>query len=397
LVFQDARLNGLRSAETLVTDDAPVAHTEPKPPPESQWYLFNDFSVRPVSTAEALTFNTAWKIPSVIVYQLKSANNRIDNDWKNNMDTSVLFVGVESVRCSTEVGKPCADQAPRPRSREKTYRILDPASEQPGHDTIVALDTEFVSLKQPEIQMNSDGERETIRPMSHALARVSVVRGQGEDEGLPFIDDYIAIKEPIVDYLTLYSGITPGDLDPRTSKHNLVSLKAAYKKLWILLNLGCKFLGHGLKQDFRVINIQVPRSQIIDTIDLFFLKSRLRRLSLAFLAWYLLKEDIQLETHDSIEDARTALKLYRKYLEFEDAGVLETILQDIYRAGRETNYKPPRKDDQVVQRTDTPPIPIEGVPGPSTPSRRPGGPGQVPGASFGLAASWTPGKGSPLR
>lgn len=264
----------------------------------------------------------------------------------------------------------------------KTYRVLDPRTEVPGPDTIVALDTEFVSLKQPEMHVNADGEKETIRPMSHALARVSVVRGQGELEGVPFIDDYIAIQDPVVDYLTLYSGITPADLDPRTSKHHLVGLKVAYKKLWILLNLGCKFLGHGLKQDFRVINIQVPKAQVIDTIDRFYLQSRLRKLSLAFLAWYLLKEDIQVKTHDSIEDARTALKLYRKYLEFDDAGVLDTMLQDIYRRGRETNFKPPRggAGAGAVQRTDTPPPSLEGGAGladgggtgPSTPAARAG-------------------------
>jgi PAB-dependent poly(A)-specific ribonuclease subunit 2 len=261
----------------------------------------------------------------------------------------------------------------------------------------VALDTEFVAVRQPEIEMNSDGERQTIRPIVYALARSSVIRGQGEEEGLPLIDDYISIREPIVDYLTSYSGITQDDLDPRVSKHNLVPLKTAYKKLWILLNLGCRFLGHGLKQDFRVINIHIPKAQVIDTIELFFLKSRLRKLSLAFLAWYLLKEDIQLETHDSIEDARTALKLYRKYLEFQDAGILETMLQDIYRAGRDVNFKPPRKDDLEVQRTDTPPLPTDGTVGPSTPSRKVDSSRQALAGVFGANASWTPGKGSPLR
>src|SRR6478735_596543 len=243
----------------------------------------------------------------------------------------------------------------------KTYQLLNPETEAPGPDTIIALDTEFVAVRQPEIEMNSDGERETIRPIVYALARASVVRGQGENEGTPFIDDYIDIKEPIVDYLTSYSGITEQDLDPRVSKHSLLSLKMAYKKMWILLNLGCKFLGHGLKQDFRVINIHIPKSQVIDTIDLFFLQTRLRRLSLAFLAWYLLKEDIQMETHDSIEDSRTALKLYKKYLEFQDAGILETMLQDIYRAGREVNFKPPRKDGQQISMTHSPPpLPVDG-------------------------------------
>lgn len=285
------------------------------------------------------------------------------------------------------------------QSDGKTYQILDPETEPPGPDTIIALDTEFVAVRQPEIEMNSDGERETIRPIVYALARASVVRGMGEREGVPFVDDYIAIKEPIVDYLTSYSGIREQDLDPRISKHSLLPLKMAYKKLWILLNLGCKFLGHGLKQDFRVINIHVPKTQVVDTIDLFFQKSHLRKLSLAFLAWYLLKEDIQLETHDSIEDSRTALKLYKKYQEFQDAGILETMLQDIYRAGRDVNFKPPRKDGADVQRTDTPPLPVDGATtGPSTPVRKATGlsaPAQGP-TGFG-GASWTPGKSSPLK
>jgi len=292
---------------------------------------------------------------------------------------------------------------------ERTYRPLVP-EEAPGEGTIIALDTEFVAVRQPEIEMNSDGERETIRPIVHALARVSVVRGAGEDELLPFIDDYIASKEPIVDYLTSYSGIVHGDLDPRLSKHNLVSLKVAYKKLWILLNLGCKFLGHGLKQDFRVTNIHVPRSQVIDTGELFFLKARLRKLSLAFLAWSVLKEDVQLETHDSIEDAQTALKLYRKYQEYQDAGILDVILSDIYKNGRELNYKPPptKKDGHVIERTETPPILAAGsdqglgstpqsASGPTTPVRRPIGlaPGSgAGGSSFG--SGWTPGRGSGL-
>ncbi|KAF5000767.1 hypothetical protein FGRMN_1535 [Fusarium graminum] len=334
-----------------------------------------------VTTEDALTFNTSWKVPSVVAYQVKDENNKIDTEWKKNIDTSILY----------------KDFAPTSDPTLKTYQLLNPEIEPPGLGTIIALDTEFVAVRQPEIEMNSDGERETIRPIVYALARASVVRGQGEDEGTPFIDDYINIREPIVDYLTSYSGITEQDLDPRVSKHSLLSLKMAYKKMWILLNLGCKFLGHGLKQDFRVINIHIPKSQVIDTIDLFFLKTRLRRLSLAFLAWYLLKEDIQMETHDSIEDSRTALKLYKKYLEFQDAGILETMLQDIYRAGREVNFKPPRRDDQHVPRTDTPPpLPVDGLAEPVTPVRSTNILAQTPGSAFGGGSSWTPGKGSPL-
>lgn len=213
------------------------------------------------------------------------------------------------------------------------------------------------------------------------------------DEGVPFIDDYITIKEKVVDYLTSYSGITPEDLDPQMAHqrgHNLVPLKIAYKKIWILLNLGCKFLGHGLKQDFRVINIHVPKSQVIDTSDIFFIKERLRKLSLQFLAHTLLKEDIQQETHDSIEDARTALRLYRKYQEFQEAGILETMLQEIYFKGVALGFRPPSKGGQNAPRTDTPP-----VDGPTTPIRKAIGGG--PASSVGSPPTWTPSRGSSLR
>lgn len=69
-----------------------VAHSAPVAPNESQWYLLNDFHIKPVTTEEALTFNTSWKMPSVITYQRKEANNRLDATWKENLDSSLLYV-----------------------------------------------------------------------------------------------------------------------------------------------------------------------------------------------------------------------------------------------------------------------------------------------------------------
>jgi PAB-dependent poly(A)-specific ribonuclease subunit 2 len=68
-----------------------VAHAEPESSGQSQWHLFNDFHVRSVATEEALTFNTSWKAPSVVTYQVKEANNKIDTNWKAHLDTSLLY------------------------------------------------------------------------------------------------------------------------------------------------------------------------------------------------------------------------------------------------------------------------------------------------------------------
>ncbi|KAI9840488.1 MAG: poly(A)-specific ribonuclease [Sclerophora amabilis] len=345
-----------------------VALSASEPQPSSQWHLFNDFLVKNVSKDEALRFVPSWKVPSVLAFQVKAGSNAVDDSWKDELDTSILYHDFSYSR----------------RQETGEYRLLSPQNEPPREGTHVAIDAEFVALQQEEIEIKADGSRETIRPSRLGLARVSVLRGSGLEEGRPFIDDYIIITEPVVDYLTAFSGIQAGDLDPTRSRHIVVPLKVAYKKLWLLLNLGCVFVGHGLPKDFRTINIHVPKRQVIDTVDLFFIRARQRKLSLRFLAWFLLKEEIQTDTHDSIEDARTALRLYRKYQEFLDAGIFDAMLADIYAKGREVNYKVPSAlkaeaagaanylGEGLGGGRDTPPMLRDGAgtPRPSTPVRR---------------------------
>lgn len=82
------------------------------------------------------------------------------------------------------------------------------------------------------------------------------------------------------------------------------------------------------------IDIFVPPDQVIDTVDLYFIRARQRRLSLKFLTWFVLGENIQTETHDSIEDARSALRLYKAYHEFEENGTFDEKLEELYREGK---------------------------------------------------------------
>jgi PAB-dependent poly(A)-specific ribonuclease subunit 2 len=219
---------------------------------------------------------------------------------------------------------------------------------------------------------------------------------------VPFIDDYISIDDPIEDYLTEYSGLRPGDLTLGMSRYVLVNLKAVYKKLWVLLNLGCKFIGHGLKSDFRTINIHVPESQVIDTQELFSLGSRARRkLSLRFLAWFLLREDIQSSGpeagHNSIEDAATALKLWRKYLEFVDAGILESMIDEIWVKGKACDFRVPAERFGKGSNAGA------GDSAPGTPRRKLSGGSRVgtPGTGVSVGGSGVNGArelfGSPLR
>jgi hypothetical protein len=100
-----------------------------------------------------------------------------------------------------------------------------------------------------------------------------------------------------------------------------------------------------------------------------------RRLSLKFLAWYLLDQNVQVATHDSIEDARTALLLYQKYLELVAEDRLQETLQDIYHKGASLGFKPPHVAETVAPASPSKPefegareIPVL-VPGSQTPMR----------------------------
>lgn len=114
-----------------------------------------------------------------------------------------------------------------------------------------------------------------------------------------------------------------------------------------MVDLGCVFIGHGLSKDFRTISefpesrydfpdiadIYVPPTQVLDTVNLYTSEDHKRKLSLRFLSWFLLKKDIQTSSHDSIEDARHALLLYKLWKDFKRDNRLSDVMDDIFFEG----------------------------------------------------------------
>jgi PAB-dependent poly(A)-specific ribonuclease subunit 2 len=151
-------------------------------------------------------------------------------------------------------------------------------------------------------------------------------------------DDHVLPREPIVDYLTRFSGIVEKDLNLKLSPHHLVSTRTAYLKLRCLTERGCIFVGHGLNADFWMANVAVPANQIIDTVEIYH-KPAQRYVSLRFLTNVVLKRDMQQDSHDSLEDATAAYELYKVALDLKEKGEFETLLDKLYEYGRKVDWK----------------------------------------------------------
>ncbi|XP_048584798.1 PAN2-PAN3 deadenylation complex catalytic subunit PAN2 isoform X2 [Nematostella vectensis] len=266
--IQDAKHGG-----NLVTHIhvGPTYHSRKEGVTCDQWYVFNDFSITPITPIEAVVFNLEWKVPCGIMFVRRDLNSRHNITLATPIKDTILYSE------TSVTAKP---------GQSRHFTPLTP-DELPSEGGLVALDAEFVTLNQEEAEIRSDGTRSTIKPSQMSVARITVVRGEGPLKGVPFIDDYISTSEQVVDYLTKFSGIKPGDLDATMSSKHLTTLKTTYLKIRALVDRKVKFVGHGLKKDFRVINILVPKGQVFDTVGLFHLP-RQRYLSLRFLAWYFL-------------------------------------------------------------------------------------------------------------
>lgn len=173
----------------------------------------------------------------------------------------------------------------------KPLCILDLFPEPKGHrkdGKFVAMDCEFVGV-------GADG-------MQNALARVSLVNYYGE----VLLDTFVRPKERIIDYRSEISGVRP--------EHMRTAADFSAVQLEVVRLLSEKIVvGHGLYNDFRVLMLSHPRRLIRDTSK----HRRFRAItkgmtpSLRRLAKDILGVQIHEGEHDSVDDARVAMLLYR--------------------------------------------------------------------------------------
>jgi len=300
---------------------------------DDQWHLFNDFHVAECGRLDAVHISSDWKTPCIIHYTRRNALAAFPVGSFTNPITVAQFFDSPT---------PC----------DNPINSLDQLA---SLEREIAIDAEFVLMQEEQSEDTHGGMKRQISPNEFGVARISLIGTEKESQAERYLmDDYITTNSSdIVNYLTQFSGIQPGDLDRKTSKHHLVSLKTAYLKLRYLVDSGYTFVGHGLSKDFSTINIVVPSKQVVDTVTLFHLENQ-RMISLRFLASVLLGIDIQQQTHDSIEDSRAALHLYRMYRKLQHDGTFEDALYEIYAIGRKRGWKTHEGDRIQLHGDSTP-------------------------------------------
>uniref|UniRef100_A0A182Q569 RNA exonuclease 4 n=1 Tax=Anopheles farauti TaxID=69004 RepID=A0A182Q569_9DIPT len=138
--------------------------------------------------------------------------------------------------------------------------------------------------------------------LEHMLARVSIVNERGE----VLVDCYVKPQKPVRDYRTKISGIRPEHIADGTDFKIIRELvrKVIHGRILV---------GHALKNDLMVLNLRHPKYNIRDTARYKPIAKKARSFgtpSLKSIAQRFLGEDIQDGEHDSVEDARAAMKIY---------------------------------------------------------------------------------------
>jgi PAB-dependent poly(A)-specific ribonuclease subunit 2 len=177
------------------------------------WVLFNGFVVSSTVVEDARAFHMPFKEPCLVIFRAVDDSTKSKKENKKDEE--------ESMKIPTTVM--------RTRSIS-TGRAPDYSTKNdlPGAGGLIAFDAEFVSVQEEESVLTTTGSKLVTRETRYALARVSVIDCRS---GNIILDDHVLPCEPVVDYLTRFSGIVEGDLDPKNSPHHLISMRSAYLKL----------------------------------------------------------------------------------------------------------------------------------------------------------------------
>jgi RNA exonuclease 4 len=207
---------------------------------------------------------------------------------------------------SQKLKKKVAAKVPKNENlKEQQIRILEKVLEEKPSKFIVPKIKEKDSKVGKFIAMDCEMVGVGSGGLTSVLARVSLVNFNGA----VILDEYVLPQEAVVDYRTAVSGITP-----KLLKENGVPFKEVQQKVADIIKDKI-IIGHALKNDFNALMLDHPRRLIRDTARYKPLKNQKTKgaQSLKMLSKLILNKEIQSAEHSSVEDAVSALNIYKMH------------------------------------------------------------------------------------
>jgi RNA exonuclease 4 len=247
----------------------------------------------------------------------------VSSNWKRlkalkvfkTSDSSSSTSAVKNVSDAEWFGVKNVEEFAASRENEILRENVSPASLFPPipanvSESKISKASKFIAL---DCEMVGAG----VKGFESVLARVSVVNFHGVE----LLDVYVRPTRKITDYRTSVSGVTARHLTPSRGDPSvnllgqpLLSLKELQERLIPLL-ADRIVVGHALHNDFAALLLSSnhPRRLIRDTSRYgpFRALSEGRNPGLKMLAARILGVQIQSREHDSVDDARIAMLLYR--------------------------------------------------------------------------------------
>mmetsp|Transcript_24148 Transcript_24148/g.29736 ORF Transcript_24148/g.29736 Transcript_24148/m.29736 type:complete len:377 (-) Transcript_24148:111-1241(-) len=193
------------------------------------------------------------------------------------------------------------------RSNRKGKRVSKATSNKP-HDAPMQRKDIYFALDCEMVGVGREG-------LDSVLARVSVVNWDNEI----VFDTFVKVDEPVTDYRTFVSGITPEQIQSDSA----IAIRQVQTIVSTILQ-GKILIGHGLENDLKVMGIYHPLCDRRDTATYTpYMRTQESRTSddkitvcprkLKDLVWEKLGKKIQVigKAHSPVEDAISAMDLYK--------------------------------------------------------------------------------------
>ncbi|CAH1796571.1 unnamed protein product [Owenia fusiformis] len=227
------------------------------------------------------------KTPKVIKRHQHKASNVRDNPQKEKKEPTIWFDDVDDIYIDTLKTK---EKATDDRKHANNNDPLVKQDSFKGNTKCVAMDCEMVGV--------GENGKDSV------LARVSIVNQFGQC----LYDEYVKSREPITDYRTHVSGITPECLEKG------LPFEQVQKEVSAILE-GRILVGHALHNDLQVLYLSHPRKKIRDTLKYKPFRKLFsgRNPSLKKLSEQVLNVKVQEGEHSSVQDAQAAMRLYTMY------------------------------------------------------------------------------------